>query len=285
MDRSKAFFRGALLLLFDLKKTAAEAHRMLSETYGVQAPSQRSCRFWFERFKSGDFNLQDKERPGQPKKFEDDGLQALLDENPTHTQKELAIELNVSQQTISTRLHAMGKIRKLGKWVPQQLLEHQIKARLTACKKYLDEHKGNNFLYRIVTCDEKWIYFDNLKRKAESGDPSQPSSSQLKRNIQSQRVKLCFWWDQRGVVYYELLNPNGTVTDDRYQRQLDNLVDALIATRPLIAKNVMFHGNNTKPHISYICRNKIDELGWDWLSQPEYSPDIAPCDYHLFRSM
>jgi len=32
--------------------------------------------YWFRLFKSGDFNLKDKERLGQPKKFEDAELQA-----------------------------------------------------------------------------------------------------------------------------------------------------------------------------------------------------------------
>ena len=32
-------------------------------------------------FKSGGFGLEDEERPGQPKKFEDEELEALLDED------------------------------------------------------------------------------------------------------------------------------------------------------------------------------------------------------------
>jgi len=28
---------------------------------------------------------------------------------------------------------------------------------------------------------------------------------------------LCIWWDQLGVVYYELLKPTETITGDRYR--------------------------------------------------------------------
>jgi len=80
------FFRDVLLHYFDLKKTAAEAHRLLSEVYGDETSSERTCRVWFERF--DDFNVKDKERPGQPKKFEDFELQELLDENPVQTPSE-----------------------------------------------------------------------------------------------------------------------------------------------------------------------------------------------------
>lgn len=288
MNRDKAFFRGALLLLFDFKKTAAEAHRMLSETYGEQAPSERSCREWFQRFKSGDFGLEDKERPGQPKKFEDAELQALLDENSCRTQKELALELGVHETTIGKRLHAMGKIRKLGKWVPHQLNEQQLQARIETCKKHLVEHKKHSFLSRIVTGDEKWVYYDNPKRKASYVDPGQPSTSQSKRDIHCQKLMLCIWWDQKGVVYYELLNPNETVTADRYRRQLGNLARALNEKRTRIASKrdkVVFHDDNARPHRANIVKEKIKDFGWNRLDQPAYSPDLAPSDYHLFRSM
>ena len=41
------------------------------EVYGNHALAERTCQKWFARFKIG-FGLEDEERPGQPKKFEDD---------------------------------------------------------------------------------------------------------------------------------------------------------------------------------------------------------------------
>ena len=76
---------------------------------------------WFRRFKSGDFEVSDKDRPGQPKKFDDRELEALLDEDPCQTQSQLAESLGVGRQTIGDRLKAMGKktavlIHKKTKW-------------------------------------------------------------------------------------------------------------------------------------------------------------------------
>ncbi|GFV19447.1 uncharacterized protein TNCV_3663801 [Trichonephila clavipes] len=42
-----------------MKKSAAEAHRMLSNTYGEATISERTCREWFQRFKNGDFDVED----------------------------------------------------------------------------------------------------------------------------------------------------------------------------------------------------------------------------------
>jgi len=47
-------------------------------------------------------------------------LQALLDEDDTQSQKMLAEQLGVSQAAISMRLHAMGKVQKIEKWVPHE---------------------------------------------------------------------------------------------------------------------------------------------------------------------
>ena len=91
-----------------LKKSAVENYHILREAYGEHAPSQDTCERWFKHFKSVDFDVKNKQDPGQPKKFEHQQLQALLDEDACQTQKQLAERLNVAQPTISNHLQAMG---------------------------------------------------------------------------------------------------------------------------------------------------------------------------------
>ena len=86
----KVFLQGVLLHYFNMKKRAAESHRILVEVYDEHALADRTCQKWFARFKSGDFGLEDKERPEEPKKFEDEELEALLDEDCCQTEEELA---------------------------------------------------------------------------------------------------------------------------------------------------------------------------------------------------
>jgi len=61
------------------------------------APTDKSCREWFRCFKDGDFSIEDKPRSGQPKKFEDKELEALLEEGQSQTQEELAELLGITQ--------------------------------------------------------------------------------------------------------------------------------------------------------------------------------------------
>ncbi|KAG5325824.1 MOS1T transposase, partial [Pseudoatta argentina] len=70
------------------------------------------------RFKNNDFKLEDKERSGAPKKFQDKELEQLLDEDPSQTLPELGKILQVDESTVSKRLKGLGMIQKQGHWVP-----------------------------------------------------------------------------------------------------------------------------------------------------------------------
>ena len=63
----KKFF----LYHINMKKNAAESHRILVDVNGKYALAERTCQKCFARFNSDDFGLEDEERPGQPKQFDD----------------------------------------------------------------------------------------------------------------------------------------------------------------------------------------------------------------------
>ena len=61
--------------------------------------------------------------------------------------------------------------------------------------------------------------------------PGKPGPSTPKRNIHASKIML-YIWDQRGIIYYELLKPSETITGDRYRLQLIRLNQALKEKRP-----------------------------------------------------
>ena len=109
--------------------------------------------------------MEDEERPGQPEKFEDEELEALFDKDCCQTQEELAESLGVTQAAISERLKAAGYIQKQGNWVPRELKPRNVERWFCMSEVLLERHKKESFLYRMVAGDEKWIHYDNPKRK------------------------------------------------------------------------------------------------------------------------
>ncbi|GFT28199.1 mariner Mos1 transposase [Trichonephila clavipes] len=90
------------------------------------------------------------------------------------------------------------------------------------------------------------------------------------------------------VVYYELLKPTETITGDRYQTQLMRLSRALKDKRPQYNERhdkVILQQDNARPHVAKVVKTYLETLKWEVLPHPLYSPDLAPLDYHLFRSM
>ena len=83
---TKQHLREALLFCFNLKKSAAEEHRLLCEAYGEHATSIKTCKYWSRNFKSGDVDTSDKEREGRLVKFEDAELEALLHQDSYQTE-------------------------------------------------------------------------------------------------------------------------------------------------------------------------------------------------------
>ena len=99
---------------------------------------------------------------------------------------------------------------------------------------------------------------------------------------------LFIWWDQNGVLYYELLKPGETINGKRYRSQLIRLKRAIAEKRPEYATRhgaLIFHLDNARPHVAIPVKNYLENSGWEVLPHPPYSSDLAPSDYHLFWSM
>ena len=104
-----------MLYEFHLQKNVKEAIRSIFTAYGEDALDVRTCQNWFARFKAGDFDLNDRERTGRPFDADVDKLEALLEEDPSQSSRELVVELSVSHTTVCNRLHALGNFQKVVK--------------------------------------------------------------------------------------------------------------------------------------------------------------------------
>jgi len=74
-----------------------------------------------------------------------------------------------------------------------------------------------------------------------------------------------------GVYYAELI------------RKLRSAIKEI--RRGKFSHRVLLHQDNAPAHTSAVTMAAIRECGFELLSQPPYSPDRAPSDYRVFRSL
>lgn len=211
----------------------------------------------------------------------------MLETNPHLTSPEIVEEFGIHHTTDGDHIKSLGFVLKQSVWVPHELTEKNLSDRVRMCLSHLIRHNVEPFLDKLVTRDEKWILYENIKRKKSYCKPGTSSATVPKPSIQQRKVLFCLWWDRKGPVYYELLKQWKTINADLYCKQLDKLNAAIKEKRPALAsrKGIVFHHDNARPHTAMVPQQKLNALGWEGLSHPPYSPDIAPSDYYLFRSL
>ena len=94
-------------------------------------------------------------------------------------------------------------------------------------------------------------------------DPDQPPLFTQKREIHVKKVMLCVWWDQKSIIYYELLRPKQAVNANLYSQQLTRLSEALQKKRPFSCngkQNVILLHENARPHVAKTTRGRIENL-------------------------
>ncbi|UYV67770.1 hypothetical protein LAZ67_5001931 [Cordylochernes scorpioides] len=50
-------------------------------------------------------------------------------------------------------------------------------------------------------------------------------------------------------------------------------------------KGVILLHDNARPHSSFTTQQKIDQLGYEVLAYPPYSPELSPTDFHFFKHL
>lgn len=286
-DFVKKHIRHCLLYEFDLGTNASDAANRLKSIYDDNSLSVAQCYRWYERFRNGNRSLEDNPKSGRPSLVDNQILRQLVESDPRKSCEELAHKMSVDRETIRDHLHQIGKSFRAGIWMPYKLSENQKSLRITLCNSNLIRNEKNPFLKQIITSDEKWVMYDNSHKGNQWLSPGESAFPSPKPNFHQKKALLSVWWDFKGPVHWELLKSGQTINSEFYCGQLDTLKSVLAKKRPALInrKGVILLHDNAKPHTSKMTQLKIKELEFEVLQHPPYSPDIAPSDYYLFRSL
>ncbi|GFU10984.1 uncharacterized protein TNCV_4658161 [Trichonephila clavipes] len=115
---------------------------------------------------------------------------------------------------------------------------------------FLDQYhkEGDQFLERVVTGDEMCVSHitpESKRKSMEWRHTNSPVRVKAKRTISTRKNK----------------------------------------RRGLLTSGVLLLHDNARPHSAIPKQNLIRSFGWKQIDHPPYSPDLAPSDFLLFRSL
>lgn len=284
---SKRDFRNIFFYEFKLGRNAAQTARNINKVWGESSVNECTVQRWYQKFRSGNTNLDDEPHARRPSAIDNEKLKQLIEADSRKTTREVAEELNVNQSTVLRHLKQIGKTKKLDKWVPHELTEQQKNRRLEIASSLVLRNKNDPFLERIITCDEKWILYDNRRRSAQWLDRDQQPQHFPKPALHQKKVMVTVWWCAAGLIHHSFLNPGETITAEKYCQQIDEMHQKLQSMCPALANRkgpILLH-DNARPHVAQLTLQKLNGLDYETLPHPPYSPDLSPTDYHFFKHL
>jgi len=143
MKISRRELRLLRLREFCLGHNATEATSNICDTMGKDVLSIRTAQRWFNRFKNGNFELDDLPRSGRPPELDMHVLQQFIEEDPRLTTRCLAERLGCSHTTVESRLRELSKTWKYGVCIPHDLSTHQLQHRVDAGIELITSHPSS----------------------------------------------------------------------------------------------------------------------------------------------
>jgi len=114
---------------------------------------------------------------------------------------------------------------------------------------------------------------------------SSPSKKKFKMLPSAGKVMCTVFWDRKGVILLDFLEPGQTINSDRYIATLTKLKTRIYRVRPEKKTTFLLQHDNARSHTSLKIVECIVNLGRTVVPRPPYSPDLVPSDFHLFGPM
>lgn len=294
---AKCELRSVIRFLQAEGNSAAEIHRRMSRVYGESFISDGVVREWCRKFKDGRTDVHDEGGQGRKSVATDNLVQRVDEEvrgNRRFTINDLSIKFpEVSRSSLYTIVTEHLGYRKIcARWVPKMLTDNHKTRRMGSALTFLTRYdaEGEDFLKSIVTGDETWVQYDTPETKRQSqqwmhtNSPNRPKK--FKQTFNNRKIMATVFWDQKGVLLVEFMQPGTTITSAVYCETLRRLRRAIQnKRRGMLTSGIVLIHDNARPHTAAVTQRLLQHFQWEIFDHPAYSPDLAPSDYHLFPEL
>ena len=141
-----------------------EIHRRMSTMYDATCFSQKNVYKWAKLFK-GQSSVEDEDRPERPTEVRSpeviESVNDLIQSDRKVTVDDIARTLSLSVGTARKILHDdLGYLKVSCRWVPKMLNPEHKQRRVELSQQCLCHYEKDcdEFLKKVVTCDETWVW-------------------------------------------------------------------------------------------------------------------------------
>ena len=110
------------------------------------APVSPTVRNWFERFRSGNFDVKDAPRSGRPVTEKVDEILQMVELDRHASTVDIAEALGIAQKTVWNHLKNAGYTKTLDVWVPHELTQKNLIDRISISEMLLKRYETDPFL-------------------------------------------------------------------------------------------------------------------------------------------
>ena len=151
------------------------------------------------------------------------------------------------------------------------------------------EAEVDGFLGRIVTGDETWVHYHQPETKKVSEEwrhTSSPKPKKFRTQPSAGKVMLTLL-DKRGVILEHYMPRGNTVMSTTNADLLKNHLCPAIKSKRCgrLSTGVLLQDDNARSHTARSTVATIQDLSFECLPHPPYSPDLAPSDFRVFGSL
>ena len=129
----------------------------------------------------------------------------------------------------------------------------------------------------IVTCDKKWVLYDNWQWLTQWLDQEEGPNHLAKPNTHQRKVMVTIWWFAAGLICYGFLNPSKTIVSEKYAQHINEMHWKLQCLQPALVNRMGPIFFKTMPD----CRachtsstSKADQIGHGTLTHRPFSPNL-----------
>ena len=145
-----------------------------------------------------------------------------------------------------------------------------------------------NFIWldHLITGDENRVMYEsNHTRKRQWCAVDHVPEPTPKPELHPKKVMLSVCRDVAGVIHWDLLPTNTTVTSSVYTAQLERLKAKHKERRPGASKDFFLH-NNARPHVAMVTKQKLKKFDWAILPRHNHRTlhqqiIICSCHYQI----